>query len=127
MQRNTKRSTASTFASLEAALNAAKTSGKRVSISGIAKAAGVDPSLIHHCYPQILAAIRAVSGVKNREAVTLMKDELIGAKLSLRSLWVENKLLREDLAKLSSINLALQVRLDALESGVRALGEKPKR
>ena len=88
-------------------------SGKKLSISAVAAEAGVDPSLIHHVYPAIARDIRGRIESAHDEGTA---DELAAAQERAKELRAEVASLQADLAKLASLNLSLQVRINELEA-----------
>ena len=78
----------------------------------MATEAGVDPSLVHHVYPDIAREIRGLADT----AKHLLADEAQEqASERTRRLRAEIASLQSDLAKLASLNLTLQMRVDELE------------
>jgi AcrR family transcriptional regulator len=79
----------------------------KVSISAVAKAAGVTPALIHNTYPDIAEKIRGLVGKATRNQRDAKHDALIREREINRGLRQEIVETRADLAKLASINQVL--------------------
>lgn len=107
------RDKAATEARLVQAMSKLSSSGKKLSISAVAAEAGVDPSLIHHVYPAIARDIRGRIESAHDEGTA---DELAAAQERAKELRAEVASLQADLAKLASLNLSLQVRINELEA-----------
>lgn len=76
-------------AALVAALEVLQRDQHKISISAVARKAGVTPALIHNTYPDVAERIRAVSG---RDASALRGKE----NALLKSLQADNKRLHHD-------------------------------
>ena len=79
----------------------------KVSISSVAKAAGITPALIHNTYPDLAEKIRGLVGKATRTQRDVKHDALIREREINRSLRDELAGTRADLAKLASINQVL--------------------
>ena len=79
----------------------------KVSISAVAKVAGITPSLIHNTYPDLAEKIRGLVGKTTRAQRDSKHDELVREREVNRSLRQELAQTRADLAKLASINQVL--------------------
>lgn len=101
------RSRAKTSEALHLALKNAMEKGTLPSISSLAAEVGVSPSLIHHVYPDIAEKIRALSGKSSRQQRDKKGRQIAEAKETIRELRNELKGIKEDMAKLASINLNL--------------------
>ena len=104
------------------------TNGK-LSISGVAKAAGVTPGLIHNTYPAVAERIRGLMGKSVRAQRDSKHQALMKERELNRALRAENAQLSQDLARLASVNQTLVLELAQLK-GVAAgnvvlLSKKP--
>lgn len=79
----------------------------KVSISAVAKVAGVTPALIHNTYPDLAEKIRGLVGKATRTQRDAKHDTLVREREINRSLRQELAESRSDLAKLASINQVL--------------------
>ena len=94
------------------------TKATSLSISAVAREAGVSAALIHNHYPAIAEAIRVKLGTSSRQ----MRDS---KHQELKDVQAKNKVLRDELAeakerigRLASINEALLVGLRSLEARI---------
>lgn len=97
-----------------------KNKGLKVSISAVAREAGVDASLIHHTYPDIAEAIRAIAGRSTRGQRDEMRADLAAVRQRLREVTAEREQLKREMAVLASVNLALSEQLAGLKAQVDA-------
>lgn len=79
----------------------------KVSISAVAKVAGVTPALIHNTYPDLAEKIRGLLGKATRTQRDAKHEALVREREINRSLREELARTRADLAKLASINQVL--------------------
>lgn len=79
-------------------------SQSKVSISAVAKAAGVTPGLIHNTYPDVAEQIRSLGGKATRAQRDAKHEALAKERETNRGLRREIAELKADLAKLASIN-----------------------
>lgn len=79
----------------------------KVSISAVAKVAGVTPALIHNTYPDLAEKIRGLVGKATRTQRDAKHDALVHEREINRSLREELAGTRADLAKLASVNQVL--------------------
>lgn len=106
-----------TLQRLQAAMVEVKNSGRKLSIKAVAEAAGVDPSLIHHVYPHLAEEVRTQAGKSTRSQRDEKHQALVSARQTIQEQRAEIAELKADLAKLASINLELQDRIDEYETG----------
>jgi len=106
----------STEAALQQAFSAVKNSGKKISIRAVALEAQVDPSLIHHAYPEIAEQIRAVLGIGSRSQRDQKHQELVEARKTIVKLRANLVELTKDIARIASVNLSLSSELVALRA-----------
>lgn len=110
------RNKAKTSEALHLALKNAVEKGTLPSVSSVAAEVGVSPSLIHHVYPDIAEKIRALSGKSSRQQRDKKGRETAAAKETIRELRNELKGIKEDMAKLASINLNLYDEIAVLKA-----------
>ena len=79
----------------------------KLSISAVAKLAGVTPALIHNTYPDIAEKIRGLVGKSTRTQRDAKHDALVCEREVNRALRQELAESRADLAKLASVNQVL--------------------
>ncbi|PZO07985.1 MAG: TetR family transcriptional regulator [Lysobacteraceae bacterium] len=87
----------------------AHTKATAVNISTVAAEAGVTPALIHNHYPSIAERIRELQARSSRAQRDAKHDELKATKERNRALREELDALRDQVAKLASINEVLVV------------------
>ena len=87
----------------------------KVSISAVAKLAGVTPALIHNTYPDLAEKIRGLIGKTTRTQRDAKHDALVRERELNRSLRDELAGTRADLAKLASVNQTLLYELALLK------------
>ena len=79
----------------------------KVSISAVAKLAGVTPALIHNTYPDLAEKFRGLVGKATRTQRDAKHDALVREREVNRALRQELAESRVDLAKLASVNQVL--------------------
>lgn len=79
----------------------------KLSISAVAKMAGVTPALIHNTYPDLAEKIRGLVGKATRTQRDAKHDALVREHEINRALRQELAASRADVAKLASINQVL--------------------
>lgn len=79
----------------------------KVSISAVAKVAGVTPALIHNTYPDLAEKIRGLVGKATRTQRDTKHEALVQEREINRALRQELAQVRADLAKLASVNQVL--------------------
>lgn len=79
----------------------------KVTISAVAKLAGVTPALIHNTYPDLAEKIRGLVGKATRAQRDAKHDALVHEREVNRALRQELAETRADLARLASINQVL--------------------
>lgn len=85
----------------------AHTDVEKLSISSVAREAGVSASLIHNHYPDIAEAIRLAQGRGSRAQRDAKRLELKTERDKTRDLRQETASLRSDVSRLASINEVL--------------------
>lgn len=96
-----------TVEGIEQAIARVQQAQGKVSISAVAKEAGVTPALIHNTYPDLAEKIRRLVGKATRSQRDAKHDALIRERQINHALRQELAESRADLAKLASINQAL--------------------
>ena len=92
-------------------------SESKVSISAVAKIAGITLALIHKTYPDLAEKIRGLSGKVTRSQRDAKHDALVHEHEVSRNLRHKLVAMRADLAKLASINQMLLIEV-ALAKGI---------
>lgn len=85
------------------------TAAKRLTISAVAREAGVSSSLLHNHYPVIAEEIRVKQGASSRQKLDAKQDDLSVERGKTKALRAELEELRHQVAKLASINEMLQI------------------
>ena len=101
------RSRKKTVDEIQLAIAQAQAGQGKVSISGVAKLAGVTPALIHNTYPDLAEKIRGLVGKATRTQRDAKHDALVREREINRALRQELADSRANLAKLASINQVL--------------------
>lgn len=104
---------------LLAAIKEIQGSKGKLTISLVAKHAGVSPALIHNTYPDVAEAIRALVGKETRRQRTVAQEAAAAEKRRNRLLRAENLELRQDMAKLASVNLTLLSKIAVLQEALQ--------
>lgn len=105
------RSRSKTAATLDKAIDDLISRKEKISISAVARAGGVTPGLIHNTYPVIADRIRSLVGKTVREQRDAQRSVIVDEKRKNKALRAEIDQLKEDLAKLASINQRLIIEL----------------
>jgi hypothetical protein len=92
---------------IQRAIEKLQASQGKISISAVAKMAGITPALIHNTYPDIAEKIRGLGGRATRTQRDSKHEELVREREVNHSLRQELTDARADLAKLASINQTL--------------------
>jgi AcrR family transcriptional regulator len=95
------------------------TKASKLSISAVAREAGVSSSLIHNHYPNLAEEIRAKQGASSRQKLDTKHDDLNIERDKSRQQRREIKELKSQVARLASINemLAMENRVLAAACG----------
>ena len=101
------RSRKKTIDEIQRAIEELQAGRGKVSISAVAKMAGITTALIHNTYPDLAEKIRGLIGKATRTQRDAKRDELVHEREINRSLRRELAETRADLAKLASINQRL--------------------
>jgi AcrR family transcriptional regulator len=110
------RSRDKTLEELQFAMLRVKNKGKKLTISAVAKEAGVTPGLIHNTYPDIAEAIRAQVGKGTRQQRDDKMAELSKARERIKELRSELDAALHDIQRLASINETLRQEVAMLRS-----------
>lgn len=96
-----------------------RTHANKLSISAVAREAGVSPSLIHNHYPAIAEDIRGKQGASSRQKLDAKRDDLSQERERSRILREELKELKRQVSRLASINemLTIENRVLATKAG----------
>ena len=125
------RSRSNTLDVLEKVINGLVEGNEKISITLVARAAGVTPGLIHNTYPAVAERIRILMGKSVRAQRDSKHQALLAEKEKNRVLRVENDQLLKDLARIASVNQRLlfeMAELKAAGSGeVISISSKPRR
>ncbi|WP_261523278.1 TetR family transcriptional regulator [Burkholderia multivorans] len=95
----------------------AKTGAQKLSISAVAREAGITPALIHNHYPAIAEEIRTKLGASSRAQRDAKHKELKKVRDSNKALLKELTEMRQCVARLASINETLLLENKALRAG----------
>ncbi|MEO6353031.1 MAG: TetR family transcriptional regulator [Burkholderiaceae bacterium] len=87
----------------------------KVTISAVAKAANITPALIHNTYPDLAEQIRGINGKATRAQRDVKHVSLVKEREANRALRTENANLKEDVAKLASVNQKLLAEIVVLK------------
>ena len=101
------RSRKKTVDEIQQAIAQVQAGQSKVSISAVAKLAGVTPALIHNTYPDLAEKIRGLVGKATRTQRDAKHDALVREREVNRALRQELAEARADLAKLASVNQVL--------------------
>ena len=96
-----------TIDGIQQAIEQLQASQGKLSISAVAKMAGVTPALIHNTYPDLAEKIRGLVGKATRTQRDAKHDALVREHEINRALRQELAASRADVAKLASINQVL--------------------
>lgn len=125
------RSRSKTLDVLDKVINGLVEGNEKISITLVARAAGVTPGLIHNTYPAVAERIRILMGKSVRAQRDSKHQALMAEKEKNRVLRAENDQLLEDLARIASVNQRLlfeMAELKAAGSGeVVSISSKPRR
>lgn len=92
----------------------------KVTISAVAREAGISTSLIHNHYPRVAEAIRDAQGRSSRAQRDIKQDELVNEREKSAGLRKEIKELRSQIAMLTSINEVYSLELRELKAKASA-------
>lgn len=102
------RSRDATLAALREGLSRLRDAKARITISAVAREAGVTPALLHNRYPAIVDQIRRHTGSTARSDLLELRQELERARARVGELSGEVKDLKVELRHLASENEALR-------------------
>lgn len=110
------RSRSKTLDILDKVINGLVEGNEKISITLVARAAGVTPGLIHNTYPAVAERIRVLMGKSVRAQRDSKHQALMAEKEKNRVLRAENDQLLEDLARIASVNQRLLFEMDELKT-----------
>jgi AcrR family transcriptional regulator len=87
---------------------------RRVTISAVARKAGITPGLIHNTYPDFAELIRSHSGKATRKRCADKANEVTDLQAKLKQARADLRLAIEDIQKLASLNETLRIELAAI-------------
>ncbi|GHD67765.1 hypothetical protein GCM10007164_08270 [Luteimonas padinae] len=93
-----------------------QTKARKLTISSVAREAGVSTSLIHNYHPEIAEVIREKQGRSSRAMRDAKQSELKAEREKNQKLRSENAQLRQQIAKLASVNELLTMNISSLEA-----------
>lgn len=93
-----------------------QTKARKLTISSVAREAGVSTSLIHNHHPEIAEVIREKQGRSSRALRDAKQSELKAEREKNQKLRSENAQLRQQIAKLASVNELLTMNISSLEA-----------
>ena len=93
-----------------------QTKARKLTISSVAREAGVSTSLIHNLHPEIAEVIREKQGRSSRAMRDAKQSELKAEREKNQKLRSENAQLRQQIAKLASVNELLTMNISSLEA-----------
>lgn len=114
------RSRSKTLAALNKVVDDLIAGDEKLSITSVARAAGVTPGLIHNTYPSIAERIRNIAGKSVRAQRDSKHQALMSEKEKNRLLRAENDQLLAEVARLASVNQRLifeMIQLKAVANG----------
>lgn len=109
-----------TRSELQLAALRVKEKGQRLTISAVAREAGVTPSLIHNTYPDIAESLRAQMGRDVRQRHDAVAASLAASRQRAKSLRRELEAALADVARLASMNESLRQEVATLRAVVGA-------
>lgn len=125
------RSRSKTLDILDKVINGLVEGNEKISITLVARAAGVTPGLIHNTYPAVAERIRVLMGKSVRAQCDSKHQALMAEKEKNRVLRAESDLLLEDLARIASVNQRLLFEIAELKAAgsgaVISISSKPRR
>ncbi|MFI5444288.1 TetR family transcriptional regulator [Polaromonas sp. UC242_47] len=107
-----------TLQELQYAMLRVKNKGAKMSISAVAREAGVNASLLHNTYPDIAEDIREQMGRATRVQRDQKAADLVKARETIRDLRRKIDEMEVDIAKSTSLNLALEDEVTLLKAAV---------
>ncbi|WP_354691373.1 TetR family transcriptional regulator [Phytobacter sp. RSE-02] len=110
------RSRSKTLDVLEKVINGLVEGNKKISITLVARAAGVTPGLIHNTYPAVAERIRILMGRSVRAQRDSKHQALMIEKEKNRVLRAENDQLLKELTQIASVNQRLLFEMAELKA-----------
>jgi len=109
------RSRPNTADALNKVIDGMLASSERLSISSVARAAGVTPGLIHNTYPAAAERIRSLMGKSVRAQRDSKHQALMKEKEANKALRAQNVQLLDEIARLASVNQCLLLEVAQLK------------
>lgn len=109
------RSRSKTVDALGKAIDSLVVGNEKISISLVAKIAGVTPGLIHNTYPDVAERIRSLMGKSVRAQRDSKHQAFMLEKEKNRALRAENEMLLGEIAQLASVNQRLLLEMAQLK------------
>lgn len=100
---------------IQQAISQLQEENAKVTISAVAKRAEITPALIHNTYPNLAEKIREIGGKATRAQRDAKHAALVEEREANRSLRAEIAVLKEDVAKLASVNQKLLAEIAVLK------------
>lgn len=94
----------------------ARTSASKLSISSVAKEAGISGALIHNHYPEIAEEVRVKQGASSRQQRDAKVDQLKMQRDQLKELKLELRNVQLQVRTLASINEMLLAEINVLRA-----------
>ncbi|HFF3441546.1 TPA: TetR family transcriptional regulator [Escherichia coli] len=110
------RSRSKTLDILDKVINGLVEGNEKISITLVARAAGVTPGLIHNTYPAVAEKIRILMGKSVRSQRDSKHQALMIEKEKNRALRIENEKLFQELARIASVNQLLLLEIAELKA-----------
>lgn len=109
------RSRPKTADALNKVIDSMLAASEKLTISSVARAAGVTPGLIHNTYPAVAERIRGLVGKSVRAQRDSKHQALMKEKELNKALRADNSQLLEEIARLASVNQRLLLELAQLK------------
>jgi len=109
------RSRPKTADALSKVIDSMLAASEKLTISSVARAAGVTPGLIHNTYPAVAERIRSLMGKSVRAQRDSKHQALMKEKELNKALRADNSQLLEEIARLASVNQRLLLELAQLK------------
>jgi DNA topoisomerase IB len=101
------RNRSATLSKLQQAIATLSKSNKKLTITAVAKAAGVTPGLIHNSYPEIASQINEITGKSIASKAEKNLGEIKRLQTLNRELTRQLRVLKSEFDELASVNMTL--------------------